>query len=171
MGGKVKGPINAPLKIQEFSDFQCPACQKGRDTLEELWKKYPDKVRLTFFHFPLMMHPWAMTAHQCAECAYLQGKFWPYHDLLFSRQKEWSEGKDPKTLFIRYAKELGLDVQRFQKCLELNETKSAVVEDVRRGNEVQVQSTPTFILNGRRVPGGKLLAENLEKMIQEELTK
>lgn len=170
-GGKTKGPINAPISIQEFSDFQCPACQKATQAVGEIIKKYPGKMRISFFHFPLKMHSWAALAHQCAECATQQGKFWPFHDQLYLNQSVWSALPNPKDTFRKYAQDLGLDMKLFSKCVDENLGQGKILEDVKRGQDLQINSTPTFFVNGKRIIGGKTFAEDFEKLILEEMRK
>jgi protein-disulfide isomerase len=168
-GGKARGPISAPVWIQEYSDFQCPACGNAAKVIESIFKRYPGKIRQYFYHFPLAMHKWATLAHRCAECAAEQDKFWPYHDKLFEHQKVWPNLTDPKPVFQQYAREIGLNETQFNQCLNQTQTQDKVLKDVEKGKLAQVRSTPTFFVNGKRVVGGKLFAQEIEKMIQEEL--
>lgn len=168
-GGKAKGPANARIQIHEFSDFQCPACQNASAVMEKLFHQYQGRLRLVFHHFPLKMHAWAMPAHQSAECAAMEGKFWPYHDLLFSKQKEWSVLKNPKEAFRNYAAQVGLDSRTFDACLDQNLSQKGVLDDAALGNSRSVRSTPTFFVNDRVVIGGKDFETRMEKIIKEEL--
>lgn len=170
-GGHVRGPSNAPVEIREFSDFQCPACGKASRFMAGLLKRYPYKIKLIFHHFPLKMHAFAMLAHNCAECAQAQGAFWPYHDLLYTHQKEWSALKDPKDVFFQYAKDLNLNEEAFHKCVGRNEGLDVILEDIRQGHDRQIVSTPSFFINERRVIGQKVFESEGEKVIQEELAK
>lgn len=165
-GGKIKGPVNAPVVIQTFSDFQCPACQRAHETMKKIEERYPGKLRVYFFHFPLRMHQWAMPAHQSAECAARQGKFWPYHDLLYEKQKNWSSLQDPKVAFKDYARQLELNTRLFSGCLDQGETQGVVMEDVEKGRQQQVNSTPTFFVNGKRIVGGSAFEGEMDATIQ-----
>lgn len=170
-GTKVKGPINAPVWIQEFSDFQCPACRKANEILQEILNKYPGKIRLIYYHFPLRMHPWANLAHQCAQCAEMQGKFWAYHDLLYAKQPDWSGQQNPKETLVQYAISLGMNEAQFRKCADENQGNDQISNDIQRGQLQQVSSTPTFFVNGVRILGGNLFKEQMEKTIQAEMRK
>ncbi|MDP3980865.1 MAG: thioredoxin domain-containing protein [Chlamydiota bacterium] len=166
---RIKGPINAPVHITEFSDFQCPACSKGADIMHRLMEKYPYKIRISFNHFPLRMHPWAMIAHICAQCAAEQGEYWPYHDLLFKYQKDWSTSKDPVLFFKEYAKKLNLDQNKFSSCVDTRATEPVVVADAQKGRDEHINRTPTFIVNGERIIGGDGLEERLDAQIRKIL--
>ncbi len=170
-GGKVKGPINAPVWIQEFSDFQCPSCQKATQMAHAIFDKYPGKIRLIFYHFPLRMHPWANLAHQCAECAFIQGKFWPYHDILYAKQSDWVNQSNPKETLVQYAISLGMNEASFRQCVNTGQGGIQVMGDMQRGQFQQVDSTPTFFVNGKRILGGVTFQQELEKTIQQELGK
>ncbi|HWP67498.1 MAG TPA: thioredoxin domain-containing protein [Candidatus Limnocylindria bacterium] len=152
-----KGPADAPVTIVEFSDFQCPACAHAFLDLHDLVRRRSD-VRLVFRHFPLDercnddlqhgVHPVACLAACAAECAGQQGKFWEYHDLLFENQATLS-----RDAFFGFARELGLDIARFRTCLDAPETMALVRDDVRAGNSLGIESTPTIFINGRRIQG------------------
>ena len=152
-----KGRDGAPVTIVEFSDFQCPACAHAFLDLQDVVRRRSD-VRLVFRHFPLDqhcndgiehgVHPMACVAACAAECAAQQGKFWEYHDLLFENQA----GLARDNLFA-FARDLGLDMQRFRTCLDAPETLELVREDVRAGDSLGIESTPTIFINGRRIPG------------------
>ncbi len=152
-----KGAPSAPVTIVEFSDFQCPACLQAFEDLRDLAAKRRD-VRIVFRHYPLdrrcndqvkhAMHEVACLAACAVECAGAQGEFWPYHDLLFANQASL----DRESLF-RFARELDLDVAAFRTCLDAPETLDLVRADVDAGNRLEVLSTPTIFINGRRLKG------------------
>src|SRR3989344_2071642 len=116
----VIGDKDAKVTIIEFSDFQCPFCSRFREqTFDQLKKEYIDtgKVKFVYRDFPLeSIHPNALKAAEASECADDQGKFWEYHDILFSKQDEWSQS-DGISKFKVYAKDLSLDTSKFDKCL------------------------------------------------------
>ncbi|MBI3317512.1 MAG: DsbA family protein [Candidatus Omnitrophica bacterium] len=148
-----KGPKTAPVTIEEFSDFQCPACQKAEPTLKKIMADYPDGIYFTFRHFPLAGHQWSGIAHQAAECAAGQGKFWEFHDKLYDEQPLWSGSANPVEFFLRYGRDLGLDLDPFAACLNDQKIKRRVLLDKTEGEAMKVQSTPTFFINGERVVG------------------
>lgn len=152
-GAKVKGPSDAPVKIVEYSDFQCPACQRAQATLEALFREYPGKIQLTYMHYPLPMHQWAGLAHQAGECANQQGKFWEYHDKVYAQQAVWSAAKNPSELLIAYAKDAGVDLDKFGGCLSDPVITKKILDEKAKGQALQVSSTPTIFINGERVVG------------------
>ena len=142
------GSRNATVEIVEFSDFQCPFCQRLNGTLEQLKADYGDDVRLVFKDYPLPNHAQAFKAAEAGNCAHEQGKFWELHDVMFSNQSEL-EVADLK----RHAGELGLDQASFDTCLDSGRFAASVSADLRLGQGVGVSSTPTVFLNGRAVMG------------------
>ncbi len=166
---RARGPLEAPVQIIEYSDFQCPACGQAQPILEALLKEYPDKIRLTYQHFPLQAHPWSGLAHQAAECAAQQNHFWPYHDRLYREQAGWSQNspdKPPLEFFIRYAEEEKLDVSVFSRCLlDLKVTKT-IREESLAGEGLGVRSTPTFFVNGEAILGVTKLQEKIKQALK-----
>jgi protein-disulfide isomerase len=140
------GPKDAKVTIVEFSDFQCPYCTKAADAVKEIKKKYGDKVRFVFRQFPLDFHKQAHGASQAALAAHAQGKFWPYHDLLFANQS----ALQPEDL-EKYAKQVGLNLTAFKNAMKDKTFTKAVDADLALGQEVGVQGTPSMFLNGERV--------------------
>ena len=103
---KQNGNPSAPVEILEYTDFQCPACRSSKPILAGIMAKYPGQVRLVFKHYPLPGHVWAKPAHRAAECAHDQGRFWPYHDLLYGNQQAWAVEKAAE-VFEKFAAEIG----------------------------------------------------------------
>ncbi len=166
---KEKGPANAKVTLVEYSDFQCPACGAGAPILKEIFEKYPGQIHVIYRHFPLQAHLWSSLAHQSAECAHAQGKFWEFHDLVFQNQRIWSGPANPADKFLEYAKSLNLDLDRFSACLSDPKTAEKVQADKKHGEAMQVQSTPTFFLNGDRLVGPAELKFKGENMIRSVL--
>ncbi|HSU13987.1 DsbA family protein [Longimicrobium sp.] len=160
-GGQWMGRRDAPVRIVEFSDFQCPFCAKTHPVLEAVLRRHPDRVAVLYRHFPLdAIHPHARPAAVAAECAGGQGRFEPFATLLFAQQdslgtKAWS----------RFAREAGVpDAAAFERCLADARTMASVDRDAKSGADTQVQVTPTLIINGTLHPGA-LSEEELEKLI------
>jgi protein-disulfide isomerase len=134
-------------------------------TLKDLSARYPDRVRWVFRDFPLEnLHPEASLAHEAARCAGDQGKFWPYHDLLFAETN-----LTPDAL-KRYAAQVGVEASAFAQCLESRRHRAAVAADVAAGAQLGVTGTPTFFINGRPLVGNLPLAE-FQRVIERELAK
>jgi protein-disulfide isomerase len=157
------GGASAPVTIIEFSDYECPFCQRAEGAVDQVMKAYGDKVRLVFRDFPLPMHPHARLAAEAAKCANAQGKFWPYHALLFANQRALGEDK-----LKEYAAQVGLDGPEFAKCLSEKKFKAAVDQDVADGAAAGVTGTPAFFINGRMLSGAQPF-EQFKKVIDEEL--
>jgi protein-disulfide isomerase len=154
-----RGMQTARVTVEEFSDFQCPACGALEPGLRRVMKDYEDRAHFIFRNFPLQMHKYAFLASRAAEAAGLQGKFWEMHDLLYDNQKEWSDSMEPRVQFDSYATRLGLDVQRFKTDMERQDLAERIKSDLLRGNSVGVKGTPTVYLNGRELVPGKLVTE------------
>lgn len=148
------GPADAPVTIVEFSDFQCPYCQRSTDTLKELRRLYGDKIRVVYRDYPGPNHPLAAPAAEAAQCAGDQGKFWEYHDALFNHQATGA-GWDYEAL----ARDLGLQTGEFSACLNTGRYREEVRKDLQDGLALGITSTPTFFINGRPLVGAQPLAE------------
>jgi protein-disulfide isomerase len=155
-----RGGAKASVTLEEFSDFQCPACGGLEPGLRRVVKDYGERVRLVFRNYPLPMHRYAFQAARAAEAAGQQGKFWEMHDALYDNQKEWSDSMEPRVQFDSYATRLGLDVQRFKADIERQDLADRIKADVQRGNSLNVRGTPTVYLNGRELMPGKLVTED-----------
>ncbi|MDE2490468.1 MAG: DsbA family protein [Elusimicrobia bacterium] len=164
------GPADAPVVVAEFSDFQCPACLAAEPTVRQLRAYYKGRLRFVFKHFPLRMHEWARPAAIAAECAGRQGRFWPYHDMLYDHQDQWTNDKYDSFL-TGYAKKVGLDLPAWQACRKDPSAAAAVQADVREGDDAWVTGTPTFFINGKRFVGKLQLAELGTLWIDRELKK
>ncbi|HEY6971182.1 MAG TPA: thioredoxin domain-containing protein [Candidatus Angelobacter sp.] len=138
----------APVKILEFFDYQCPFCAATIPALEEALRSYPGKIQFILKNTPLAIHPDSMLAHQAALAAGEQGKFWEMHALLFQNQKKLKLAD-----LLQYARQLNLDVARFQDRLQSGYYKAAVEEDRVLAEALGVLGTPTFFINGHRLEG------------------
>lgn len=152
------GKSDAPITLIEFTDFQCPYCQRHfLQTFGDIKKNYVDtgKVRYVIRHFPLVsIHPNAQKSAESASCANDQGKFWEMHEKLFSAQKDWSDldAATAATTFKKYAADLGLNADAFNKCLDGGEKAALVQKDTTDGSASGINGTPGFWILG---PGGK----------------
>src|SRR5919106_6293674 len=165
-GAPFKGPVNAPVTIVEFSDFECPFCTRAHPTLTQLFEKYAGKVKLVYRDFPLeSIHPQARRAAEAARCTQDQGKFWDYYDTLFTESPKLA----PDDL-KRYAAQVGLDGATFDTCLSGGVHKTAVQKDIDEGTRLGVSGTPAFFVNGRPLSGAQPI-EAFARIIEEELTR
>ena len=161
--GPARGPEAAKVTIVEFSDFQCPYCGREAPVVEKLMKEYDGKVKLVFRQYPLDFHPFAEKAAEAGMCAADQNKFWPLHDKMFGNQEKLAV-EDLKS----YAKELGLDSVKFDKCLDSGEKKAAVAADQKAGSDAGVNGTPAFFINGIFINGAQPY-EQLKDAVDREL--
>jgi len=165
-GAPVRGGANAPVTIVEFSDFHCPFCKRVLPTLKDLEAKYGDKVKLVFLDFPIeQLHPGARKAHEAARCAAEQGKFWAYHDVLFDKAPR-TTAEDLKA----YAREVGLDLAKFDQCVVSGKHKELVQKDIDEGARLGVNGTPAFFINGAPLSGAQPL-EAFVSVVERELAR
>ena len=159
----MSGPAAAPITIIEFSDYQCPFCARVNPTLTKIRAQYGDKVRIVFKDFPLPNHAQAPKAAEAAHCAGDQGKYWEMHDRLFANQSAMEV-----PALKQYAAALGLTAATFDQCLDSGKFASVIAEDMKLGETLGVQSTPTLYVNGRPVLGAQPF-EVFQSLIDEEL--
>jgi len=151
--GISRGQANAPITIYEFADFQCPHCAQFSAFIEPLiLERLVDtgKARYVFYDFPVGFK-WSWLAARSGRCANEQGKFWDYHGTMYGRQPDWSYERDPADKFVEYARALGMDASRFERCVRSQQYQREVSESSKLGQTLGVQGTPTLFVNGRRI--------------------
>jgi Na+/H+ antiporter NhaA len=157
----IRGPVDAPLTLVEYGDFECPFCGRATGVIRDLRERFGDDLRYVFRHLPLTdVHEHADLAAQAAEAAGAQGRFWEMHDVLFRRQAEL----EPEDL-VGYAADIGLDVERFVRDLEDERHAARVREDVASAEASGATGTPTFFVGDIRHVGpydAATLARELE---------
>jgi protein-disulfide isomerase len=156
------GPDDAPVTLVEFSDYLCPYCQRARDTVDEVLKRNPGKVRLVHQDY-LLGRPRSLEVARAAQCAGDQGKFWEYRHVLLAPGGGW---EDPQ--LVSHAQTLGLDKDRFARCLSSDKHDADVHAATERGRQLGVHPTPTFFITGRRLPGARPI-EQFQEIIDSEL--
>lgn len=145
----IRGKIDAPITIVEFSDFQCPFCQRFHPTMQQVLDEYPNDVRWVYKHFPLdSIHPQARPTAEASECASEQGKFWEFADAMFENQSKLG-----KNFYSETAQNLGLDESQFESCVDSRKYKDRVDNDYKEGLSLGVRGTPTSFANGQTIPG------------------
>ena len=158
--GYLYGNPDAPVTIVEFADFECPACANFATVTEpDVRKRILDAglANLRYFDFPLAQHRFSMQASTAAACANEQGKFWPMHDRIYEGQTEWSPQfarvRNPRGIFERYAREVGLDVAKWGECYESGRHQAQIEANREEGVRRGISSTPTFQIGRRLLPG------------------
>ncbi len=142
------GSLTQKNILLEFSDFQCPYCQKAYETVKEFIENH-DEVTLVYKHFPLSsIHPQAMAAAKASWAAGQQGKFWPYYDALFTQQENLGE-----ELYLDLAKNLNLNINQFERDRHSKKAELAIAEDMKLAEKIGIQGTPLFVLNGQFFAG------------------
>lgn len=155
----VWGYKKAQYTIIGFSDFQCPFCKRGDDTIKELIKKHEKKIKYVFKHYPLSFHPEAAPASKAAWAAGKQDKFYEYHDQLFVNQAKLGE-----ELYVQIAKDLDLNLEKFNKDRASEDAQKQIDADMKAAQAIGVQGTPGFILNGVKILGAYPV-DHFEKVI------
>jgi len=158
----IRGPETAPVTIVMYSDFECPYCVRGHQTMGAIAQRYPDKVRFAYKPYPLPIHNNAIFAALAARTAQANGKFWEFHDKLYRQA-----GLEPETL-TRYARESGIDVATLHRDLTSLEYGPEVSRDMRDARRLGVTSTPTFFINGRKLSGAQPI-EAFAAVIDDEI--
>lgn len=161
-GSPAKGPPKAAVTIVEFSDFECPFCAQVQDTLRQIMERYGGEVRLVFKHLPSEGHRHSLAAARAAYCAGEQDRFWQFHDALFA-----SRNLSPQT-FGEIAARLGLRREKFDVCVSGEASRTAVVRDIELAQRHRIDSTPSFLINGKLVKGALTFA-GFQTIIEREL--
>lgn len=142
------GSDSAKVTVVEFSDFQCPSCKAAEPVIKSLISKYGSNLRFVYRHFPLLSHEFAFISAEAAEAAGLQEKFWAMHDKLFDASPDLAREK-----IVQIAKDLNLDTDKFSKDLDSDPVRQKVLNDQTDGNNLGVNATPTFYVNGSKLVG------------------
>ena len=174
----IEGDTSSNIKLVEYGDYQCPYCGEVYPVLQQVLPKYLNKISFQFRNFPLTnLHPNAYAGARAAEAAGLMGKFWQMHNKLYEENvtyysdqqtgtkfNTWINARNPLPEFDSYAKQLGLNVTQFNKYYNSNRVNNAIEADMTAGNNLNVQGTPTFFLNGKNI-GNPATVSGFEKEI------
>jgi len=163
-GRPARGPEKATVTVIEFSDYECPFCKRAEETVKKVLAAYGDKIRFVYRHFPLEFHAHARPAAEASACAGAQGKFWEYHDKLWT-QTDLSEER-----LKALAGELGLDQAKFDECFKNKQFKADIDKDIADASSVGVTGTPAFFINGRMISGAQPF-DKFKEIIDEELAR
>ncbi len=145
-------PPRVVVRLEEFGDYQCAPCGELHPTLKKLKQEFGSNLNFVFRNLPLTsIHKNALAAAQAAEAARIQNRFWEMHDLLFENQDLWKDDINPKTIFLRFAADLGLDTTRFARDMDDKQVKLRIETDQAAAAELGINGTPTVLLNGRQL--------------------
>ena len=166
----VRGNPKAPVTVEEFADFQCPACGGYYPELKKIESEFGENLRVIFRERPLVPpHQHALIAAQAAEAAGLQSRFWEMHDKLYENQTKWSDASDLVPIFVDYAQQIGLNTDQFMKDLNGEKVATRIFQDGKRSHALGINSTPTFFVNGKEAKDENWKPENLREMIRQAL--
>lgn len=165
----VQGAGNKKVTLTEFGDLQCPACKQYFPLVKQVKAAYGDDIIFQFKHFPLtQIHPNAFAAHRAAEAAGKQGKFFEMHDLLYENQDSWSQTQNPSQIFEGFASQLGLNMDQYKADVASEAVAGTINADVKEGQNMGANSTPTFAINGKKIDNPKDL-DGFKKLIDEAI--
>jgi len=162
-GTPTRGTPGAPIVLVEYTDYQCPFCNRVQPTIAALMERYDGQILHVFKNLPLPNHNQAQLAGEAAYCAQDQGKYWEFHDWLFQNQRTMN-----RESMIAQAGEMGMDSEVFEACIQNQTYAGRVVSDAQEARSFGITGTPGFLVNGRVLTGAQPL-ETFEQVINEEL--
>jgi protein-disulfide isomerase len=170
--GYTLGSATAPVEVTEFSDFECPFCASFATVQMPVIREQliaTGKLRWRFRDFPLPTHKYARYAALASQCAGEQGRFWEMHDQLFASHQWAQTGKNPRSLFRDFARAIGLDLDKYDACMDSQRYAGRIQAGVQEGEALGVRGTPSFFVNGRPFEGRA--TSDAFKAIVDSLTK
>ncbi len=168
----VFGKLDSSVTLTEFADFQCEACYAFYPTVKKVKEKYKDRVKFQIKNFPISnSHQFARMAAASAEAGAQQGKFWEMHNKIFEGQKIWEQAQNPQQYFDQYAKEVGLDVEKFKNDIKDPKTTATINADLDEVKRLGGDGTPTFVLNGTKIKNPENTVEAFSKVLNDALAK
>jgi protein-disulfide isomerase len=178
----VEGLGQDHVTLVEYGDYQCPYCGEYYPTIKQVQAEYNTQITFQFRNFPLTsLHPNAFAGARAAEAAGLQNKYWQMHDLLYDQNVEyynsnqqantWIGASDPSGFFDSYAKQLGLNVQKFESDYSSSEVNNLINADMAAGNKLKINATPTFILDGKVLTNPSNTVSAFQSLINAEIAK
>lgn len=160
------------ITLIEYGDFQCPACKAFYPIVKQIKADYGDEIKFQFRHYPLVqIHPNAFMSSRAAEAAGLQGKFFEMHDLLYENQEAWANTTDPTDTFVSFAGQIGLNADKFRSDLTSKAVADSINADTKAAQDAGANSTPTFVLNGKKIDQNPQNLEDFKKLIDEEIAR
>lgn len=158
------------VTLIEYGDYQCPACGQYYPIVKQVQLKYNSDIVFQFRNFPLeSLHPNARAGARAAEAAGMQGKYWEMHDKLYETQQQWAQLSDVKTAFESIASQLGLNMTKFRTDYASDTVNSTINADIGEGQKIGANSTPTFVLDGKKIDQNPRSLDEFYKLIDEEI--
>jgi protein-disulfide isomerase len=158
--------VSSPVLLEEYGDYQCPPCGMLYPVLKDIEHEYGKQLQIVFHHLPLTkIHKNAMKAAHAAEAARNQGKFWEMHDRLYRNQNEWKDLDDPRPMFVQYARDLGLNADRFTRDLDSPEIEQRITADMQKATSLGINGTPTVLIDGNMLLYEKTTPDGLRQGI------
>ena len=167
----IKGNKDASVTLVEYLDFECEACGAYYPVVKRLSEEFGNEVRFVTRYFPLPGHKNSMTSALAVEAAGRQGKYWEMHNIVFENQRDWGEKQapDPK-IFENFARQIGLDMDQYGKDIASQELKDRIERDRGSGQKLNLQGTPSFFLNGKKIENPRGY-EDFKVLIQSAVSK
>jgi protein-disulfide isomerase len=160
-------PAQVVVTLEEFGDYQCPPCGQLHPSLKQLKQELNPNLNFIFRNLPLTtIHKNSLAAAQAAEAARMQNRFWEMHDLLYENQDLWGNDINPRTIFLKWATELGLDLTRFTSEMDSKQVKLRIEADEEAAAELGINGTPTVLVNGRQLRPELTNAEGIRAAIE-----
>ena len=160
-----RGNPQAPVKIVEYVDLQCPACAYGALQIHQYLDQYPQKIFLEVKFFPLGGHMHSLEATKFAQCAADQGKFWSFFEMVFQEQRKWSELIDAQPAFVEMIKAIGLNPDKVVSCTSKDELRIKILAEKDVGTSLGIKSTPTYFINGTMFVGVKAMMDEVDRIL------
>jgi protein-disulfide isomerase len=155
------------VTLEEFGDYQCPPCGELHPSLKKMKQEFGPNLNFVFRNLPLtMLHKNALAAAQAAEAARMQSRFWEMHDLLYENQDLWKDDINPKSIFWKFAADLGLDTGRFMADMEDKQVNLRIEADRAAAAELGIEGTPTLLIDGRQLRPEVTNADGIRKGIE-----
>jgi protein-disulfide isomerase len=162
-----KLPASAVVTLEEFGDYQCPPCGALHPALKKLKQEFGASLNFIFRNLPLTtIHKNALIAAQAAEAARVQNRFWEMHDLLYETQNLWKDDINPKTIFVKFAGDLGLDTARFARDMEDKQVQMRIEADIDAAAQLGITGTPTILIEGRELKPEATTEDGIRKGIE-----
>jgi protein-disulfide isomerase len=169
--GNVTDPAaNIVVTLEEFCDYQSPACATIAPILKKLREEYGTNVNLVFRNKPLPGNKNALPAARAAEAPRMQSRFWEIHYLLLEKQTEWKDEQNPRPRFLQWARDLGIDVARFEQDMDSEQVTFRIEADKDAAIAMAIQEVPSIVINGRRLKTDAMTAEGIRDGIEVMLT-